>query len=183
MLLANVEGTFYALSDVCGHLRAPLSRGRLDGYSVECPLHFARFDVRTGALIDGPVATDVPTYQVRVEDGNGLRQPGPPAWLTIAQAPYTLRNTLSLGVRPKRREPAWKHNRVLRYTLRKSTWKFCVERHGSTWILRGEMKEGFAKVEGEIHLVKWMLGAMMSLMLPLIAGLALLIRKQFFGSP
>ena len=69
VLLANVEGTFYALSDVCGHLRAPLSRGRLDGYSVECPLHFACFDVRTGALIDGPVATDVPTYQVRVEDG------------------------------------------------------------------------------------------------------------------
>ena len=69
VLLANVEGTFYALSDVCGHLRAPLSRGRLDGYSVECPLHFACFDVRTGALISGPISTDVPTYQVRVEDG------------------------------------------------------------------------------------------------------------------
>ena len=69
VLLVNVEGTFYALSDVCGHLRAPLSRGRLDGYSVECPLHFARFDVRTGELIAGPVATDVPTYQVRIEDG------------------------------------------------------------------------------------------------------------------
>ena len=68
VLLVNVGGTFYALSDVCGHLRAPLSRGRLDGYSVECPLHFACFDVRTGALISGPVATDVPTYQVRVED-------------------------------------------------------------------------------------------------------------------
>ena len=67
VLLANVAGTFYALSDVCGHLRAPLSRGRLEGYSVECPLHFACFDVRTGALISGPVATDVPTYQVRVE--------------------------------------------------------------------------------------------------------------------
>ena len=67
VLLANVEGTFYALSDVCGHLRAPLSRGRLEGYSVECPLHYACFDVRTGALISGPIATDVPTYQVRVE--------------------------------------------------------------------------------------------------------------------
>ena len=69
VLLANVGGTFYALSDVCGHLRAPLSRGRLDGYSVECPLHFACFDVRTGALISGPIATDVPAYQVHVEDG------------------------------------------------------------------------------------------------------------------
>ena len=69
VLLVNVEGKFYALSDVCGHLRAPLSRGRLDGYSVECPLHFACFDIRTGELISGPVATDVPTYHVRVEDG------------------------------------------------------------------------------------------------------------------
>lgn len=78
ILLANVEGRFYALSDVCGHLRAPLSRGRLDGHSVECPLHFARFDVRTGALIDGPVATDVPAYQVRVEDGTVYVNPGRP---------------------------------------------------------------------------------------------------------
>ena len=69
VLVANVEGAIYALSDVCGHLRAPLSRGRLVGYSVECPLHFACFDVRTGALIDGPVATNVPTYEVRVDDG------------------------------------------------------------------------------------------------------------------
>lgn len=69
VLLVNVGGRFYALSDVCGHLRAPLSRGRLEGYSVECPLHFACFDVRTGALIDGPVAADVPVYQVRVEGG------------------------------------------------------------------------------------------------------------------
>ena len=51
VLLVNVDGTFYALSDVCGHQRAPLSRGRLEGHVVECPLHFARFDVRTGALL------------------------------------------------------------------------------------------------------------------------------------
>ena len=50
-------------------------------------------------------------------------------------------------------------------------------------ILRGEMKEGFATVAGEMHLLKWMVGMLMSLMLPLIAGLALLIIKQFFGSP
>ncbi len=66
VLLVNVEGTFYALSDVCGHLRAPLSRGRVTGYVVECPLHFAQFDVRTGTLLCGPVAEDVPVYEVRV---------------------------------------------------------------------------------------------------------------------
>lgn len=66
-VLANVEGTFYAISDACGHRNAPLSRGKLDGYLIECPLHYAQFDVRTGELVNGPVSTAVPTYQVRIE--------------------------------------------------------------------------------------------------------------------
>ena len=67
VLIANVDGTFYALRDSCGHRQALLSRGKLDGHVVECPLHFARFDVRTGRLLSGPVSADVRTYQVRVE--------------------------------------------------------------------------------------------------------------------
>jgi nitrite reductase/ring-hydroxylating ferredoxin subunit len=69
VLLAHVGGRFYAISDICGHRNAPLSRGRLDGHVVECPLHFAQFDVRDGKLLDGPVAADVAVYQVRVADG------------------------------------------------------------------------------------------------------------------
>jgi len=69
VLLANVEGCFYAVSDVCGHRNAPLSRGRLNGHIIECPLHFAEFDVRTGKLIDGPVSADLPVYETRVEGG------------------------------------------------------------------------------------------------------------------
>src|SRR5499425_2814552 len=68
VLLVNVDGTFYALSDICGHQRAPLSRGRLEGHVVECPLHFARFDVRTGQPLDGPASADAPTYAVPVSD-------------------------------------------------------------------------------------------------------------------
>jgi nitrite reductase/ring-hydroxylating ferredoxin subunit len=69
LVLANVEGSFFALRDVCGHRNAPLSRGKLQGCLIECPLHFAQFDVRTGELIEGPVSTPVPVYEVRVEDG------------------------------------------------------------------------------------------------------------------
>jgi nitrite reductase/ring-hydroxylating ferredoxin subunit len=67
VLLAHVDGRFYALSDVCGHRNAPLSRGRLSGHTVECPLHFAQFDVRDGKLVDGPISTDVPAYEVRID--------------------------------------------------------------------------------------------------------------------
>jgi nitrite reductase/ring-hydroxylating ferredoxin subunit len=67
VLLAHVDGSFYAISDVCGHRNAPLSRGKLDGHIVECPLHFAQFDVRTGKLVDGPVSADVACYETRVD--------------------------------------------------------------------------------------------------------------------
>ncbi|HZK91362.1 MAG TPA: non-heme iron oxygenase ferredoxin subunit [Stellaceae bacterium] len=80
VVLANVEGSFYALRDLCGHRNAPLSRGRLDGHVIECPLHFAQFDVRTGKLIDGPVSADVPSYEVRVEgDRVYVKRPAPTA--------------------------------------------------------------------------------------------------------
>jgi 3-phenylpropionate/trans-cinnamate dioxygenase ferredoxin component len=68
VVVANVEGVFYALQDICGHRGAPLSRGRLAGHTIECPLHYACFDVRTGKLLDGPASADVVTYEVRVED-------------------------------------------------------------------------------------------------------------------
>jgi nitrite reductase/ring-hydroxylating ferredoxin subunit len=67
IVLANVGGNFFALRDVCGHRNAPLSRGRLDGCILECPLHFAQFDIRTGKFVDGPYSADVPAYEVRVE--------------------------------------------------------------------------------------------------------------------
>ena len=66
--LANVDGAFYALRDVCGHRqRAALEGRRSTGYVVECPLHYACFDVRTGKLLSGPASADVPTYEVEVK--------------------------------------------------------------------------------------------------------------------
>jgi nitrite reductase/ring-hydroxylating ferredoxin subunit len=83
VLVVNVDGTFYALQDYCGHVGAPLSKGKLMGHVIECPLHYARFDVRTGAFLGGPVAADVPAYQVRVDADavwvkreDGRRDPG-----------------------------------------------------------------------------------------------------------
>jgi nitrite reductase/ring-hydroxylating ferredoxin subunit len=67
VVLANIDGTFYALRDVCGHRNAPLSRGKLVGCLIECPLHFAQFDMRTGKLVDGPVSADIAVYEVRVK--------------------------------------------------------------------------------------------------------------------
>ena len=57
---------YFATSDVCTHAYALLSDGWLDGYEIECPLHGARFDVRTGAALTSPAETALATYPVRV---------------------------------------------------------------------------------------------------------------------
>lgn len=67
VVLANIDGTFCALRNVCGHKNAPLSRGQLVGHLIECPLHFAQFDMRTGKLVEGPVSANIPVYKVRVD--------------------------------------------------------------------------------------------------------------------
>jgi len=67
VLVANVDGTFYAIRDICGHRHENLSKGTLFGYVVECPLHFACFDVRNGTFVSGPVSADVPSYEVRLD--------------------------------------------------------------------------------------------------------------------
>ena len=54
IMIANVEGKFYAISDRCGHENARLSLGTLTNTIVTCPMHFSRFDVTTGKLISGP---------------------------------------------------------------------------------------------------------------------------------
>jgi nitrite reductase/ring-hydroxylating ferredoxin subunit len=55
ILVANVGGTFYAVSDRCGHMSVRLSMGNLNGTVVTCPLHGSRFDVTTGKRVADPV--------------------------------------------------------------------------------------------------------------------------------
>jgi nitrite reductase/ring-hydroxylating ferredoxin subunit len=52
VLLANVDGTIYAINNICTHLYVPLSLGKLDGCIVTCPAHGSKFDVRNGEVIE-----------------------------------------------------------------------------------------------------------------------------------
>ena len=54
VLIANVDGKFYAIDDRCGHMNAMLSMGTLKGKNVVCPFHFAEFDVTTGKKVKEP---------------------------------------------------------------------------------------------------------------------------------
>lgn len=49
ILIANIDGKFYALNDRCGHMNALLSMGNLANDNiVTCPFHGARFDIISG---------------------------------------------------------------------------------------------------------------------------------------
>jgi len=64
----DCDGELFATDNICTHAYACLSDGWLDGGTIECPLHAARFDVRTGRVLDPPATEDLQTYPVRLVD-------------------------------------------------------------------------------------------------------------------
>jgi nitrite reductase/ring-hydroxylating ferredoxin subunit len=65
----RLDDGFYAISDICTHEFALLSEGFCEEGKIECPLHQACFDIRTGKALDEPAEIDVATYPTRVEGG------------------------------------------------------------------------------------------------------------------
>jgi 3-phenylpropionate/trans-cinnamate dioxygenase ferredoxin component len=53
IVVYHLKDGFYATQASCTHVFAPLAKGKiLDGCKVQCPFHRARFDIRTGEVID-----------------------------------------------------------------------------------------------------------------------------------
>jgi 3-phenylpropionate/trans-cinnamate dioxygenase ferredoxin subunit len=53
VLVFHLEDGFYATQSTCTHMFAPLGRGKLvDGCKIQCPFHRARFDIRSGEVVD-----------------------------------------------------------------------------------------------------------------------------------
>jgi 3-phenylpropionate/trans-cinnamate dioxygenase ferredoxin subunit len=77
VLLANVDGAFYAIANKCSHMGGSLAKGVLDGKTVTCPRHGAQFDLLTGKAVgEAKIALlkiqvkDQDDYQVKVEGNN-----------------------------------------------------------------------------------------------------------------
>ena len=67
----NSNGELYAIGDTCTHEEFSLSDGELvDDYTVECALHGAQFDIRTGDATSLPATGNAGSYPVWVEDGD-----------------------------------------------------------------------------------------------------------------
>ncbi|WP_188769513.1 Rieske (2Fe-2S) protein [Novosphingobium endophyticum] len=77
LLVTKVGGTFYAAQRKCPHLGFNLCRGKLEGRSVVCALHKAKFDLTTGKIerdpkflfIDMKARNELAVYPAKEEDG------------------------------------------------------------------------------------------------------------------
>ena len=62
----NIEGTFYATSDICPHEGGSLGQGELCQGVITCPLHAWQFDVKSGKCLAIP-SVKIKTYTVKIE--------------------------------------------------------------------------------------------------------------------
>jgi 3-phenylpropionate/trans-cinnamate dioxygenase ferredoxin subunit len=75
VLLANLEGKFYAIGEECSHAAGSLSEGYVENGQVECPVHGSLFDLKTGVNASPPAAEPVQAYPVRIEGEDVLVGP------------------------------------------------------------------------------------------------------------
>ena len=67
ILVCNVDGEFYAVDDMCTHEDSSLYLGCMKGELVQCSLHGARFNVKTGEPMEEPAEIPLQTYEVKIE--------------------------------------------------------------------------------------------------------------------
>ena len=65
----NVGGQLYAVGNRCSHANGPLAEGEVEDGCVTCPWHGSRFDLASGRPRGGPAVKPVPTYRVKLEEG------------------------------------------------------------------------------------------------------------------
>ena len=69
--VAKVGDEVFAVADTCTHSEASLSEGEITGGKIECWLHGAEFDLRTGEALTLPANIPLETYAVSI-DGNAV---------------------------------------------------------------------------------------------------------------
>ena len=69
--VARVGDEVFAVDDTCSHSDASLSEGDVTDFKIECWLHGAEFDLRTGEALTPPAVAPLPTYGVHV-DGDSV---------------------------------------------------------------------------------------------------------------
>ena len=70
-----------AFSSICPHALGDLSQGWLTRTEIDCPVHYYRFDVRTGECKHPHGGPKLRTYPVTLEGNNVLLKIEKPKWM------------------------------------------------------------------------------------------------------
>ena len=62
--LVKIKDEVFAVEDTCSHSDASLSEGEVNGYRIECWLHGAEFDLRTGEAVVPPAVAPLKRFVV-----------------------------------------------------------------------------------------------------------------------
>ena len=62
------QGGYHAMDDLCVHQDGSIAPGKLEGDIVECPLHFWKYNIKTGELVDYLKDIKLETYSVQSRD-------------------------------------------------------------------------------------------------------------------
>lgn len=65
----NLDGSYYAVEDICTHDGGTLTGGAIQGDQIVCPRHGARFSIKTGDVLSPPAYEPIHPFPVRVVDG------------------------------------------------------------------------------------------------------------------
>ena len=65
--VARIGEEVFAIGDTCSHSDASLAEGDISGYKIECWLHGAEFDLRTGAAVSLPATTPIEVFAVKLD--------------------------------------------------------------------------------------------------------------------
>jgi nitrite reductase (NADH) small subunit len=69
--IANINGTYSAMDNVCPHRGGPLGQGMIEGGKVVCPWHGWAWDPKTGAAMQDS-SMKVAVYPLKIENGDVL---------------------------------------------------------------------------------------------------------------
>jgi len=68
VLLIKKSGRIYAISGKCAHMACSMGAGTLKDYTLQCPCHDWKYDIRTGEFLDAR-EIKIPTYESKLVDG------------------------------------------------------------------------------------------------------------------
>lgn len=73
ILLLKVQSNYYAIDELCSHSEFSLEEGEIrSDHQIVCPMHGARFCLKTGEALSAPAYKNLKTYPIRIDENGQI---------------------------------------------------------------------------------------------------------------